>query len=368
MKQLLTLTLLIMISGSISAQYQDGFQIEHFFGWGPDPKTDAMGQSDVAVGGSVASMFRNPAGIGLIENAEFDFSSSGHFYALKMSDYFFTGAAYRVHDRVVAAFSHNIFAVGETTFDITFGSNKYPLDKARISNLALSVAGEAVKNLHIGLNFNYLRWKYIEEVKVAHAFHMDAGLLYTIFFGGEKDHQGIRIGASVTNVTKGRIKFLSPIGEKGDEVMPITGRYGVTYFNKQLIKKTSSNGHSFLGLLATFEAMDLINSDFGTTFRIGTEFTVYEILAVRFGYLTEKKDDGGFAVNFTRRKGITYGFGLIVPVSELSKGKVPVNIHFDYASFNQPRSSTIGGYLSNMRSFGLKAVFTMNHLNKSTNH
>lgn len=373
MKTTLVTALLALLCLTVSGQsgdYVEGFQIEIFNGWGPNPKTDAMGRADVAVGGAVSSLFRNPAGIGLIEKAEFDFSTAGQFYALSKSDAFFTGAAYRIHDRFIAALSYQVFAVGETTFGITFGPDNYTLDKGRSANLTVSASGEPVKNLHIGLNFNTFFLKYIEEIKTATAVHLDAGVLYAIHFGPNKvdENQGVRIGASVTNITNASIEFFSPDDDRADNKFPIIARYAVAYFNDQLIEKTSASGKSYLGMTATFEAQDYLNSDFTTAFRVGTEFIVYEILAFRMGWFRESADAMGSAANQGFRKGITYGFGLIVPLEDLTKGKAPLDIHFDYASFNQPTYRATGGsFISNMRAFGLRAVFTMNHLDKKSN-
>lgn len=361
--------LLCFTSFGQSGDYVDGWQQEFFNGWGPSPKSDAMGQADVAVGGSVSSLFRNPAGIGLIDKAEFIFSSAGQFYALRKSDVFFTGAAYRVHDRFIAAISHHIFAVGETTFGITFGPDNFPLDRARTSHFTVTASGEPVKNLHIGLNMNTFFLKYIEEIKTAKAINLDVGILYTLHFGPNKndERQGIRIGASFTNITNASIEFFSPDDDRADNKFPIIGRYAIAYFNDQLIQKKSANGRSYLGLMATFEAQDYLNSEFTTAFRVGTEFIVYEILAFRIGWFRESSDDRGIDVNFDHRKGVTYGFGLIIPVHDLSKGKAPLDIHFDYSSFNQPSFRTGGSFISNVRAFGLRAVFTMNHLDKKSN-
>jgi hypothetical protein len=360
MKQLLLCTLLACSTGICSAQYFSFFQQENLFGWGPSSRTEALGQADVAIGGSVASIFRNPAGIGLIEKAEFDFTYSGPFYLLRKSDYFFTGAAYRIHDRFIAALSYNVFAMGLTSFGIDIEGTTYPVDKPVIGNIALSVAGEPVKDLHIGINLNLQHWKYIDEVKGSNTFHLDAGVLYTYHIGGdaETSRQGLRIGAGFNNVTKAVVKFSAPNGDKSDNNLPIVGRYGVTYFNEQLTGKLSKSGKSPIGMLATFEVQDLYNSDSRTAFRFGTEWTAYEIFSFRLGFYTISQDNMGIATNVSRQHAVTYGFGFIIPVDDISKGKVPMDLTFDYTSMNQPSYVQSSPFTSNMRSFGIRAIFS----------
>ena len=145
--------LFLVILESLNAQYTSGFQQEYFYGNLPSAKTEAMGKTDAAIGGSVASTFFNSAGLGGIEKQEAYVSTSAPFYILKNSNYWYAGYARRIIPQIVAAFSVNNFAIGETTFDINIGDERYPVTKGLTSNYALSVAGTPLKGLYIGLNF-----------------------------------------------------------------------------------------------------------------------------------------------------------------------------------------------------------------------
>ncbi|MEO1437524.1 MAG: hypothetical protein AAFV80_18420, partial [Bacteroidota bacterium] len=163
----------LFLGTAAQAQYFDFFQQEFFFGWLPSARSEAMGQADVAVGGNVATLFRNPAGIGLIERAEANFSTSGPFFALENSNYYFAGGAWRFHPRFVGALSFNAITVGRSNFQVNIGGDRIPTDKPISSNLTFSLAGEAINNLQIGINANFFRWKYNADISATNAFYLD---------------------------------------------------------------------------------------------------------------------------------------------------------------------------------------------------
>ncbi len=160
--RILFLNISLFISVVLTAQYTSGFQQEYFYGNLPGAKVEAMGMADAAIGGTVASTFFNAAGLAGIDKQEIYLSHSAPFYILKNSNYWYAGYARRIIPRIIAAFSVNNFAIGQTTFDVNIGSDRYPVTKGLTSNYALSVAGTPVKGLYIGFNFNLFRWKLFD--------------------------------------------------------------------------------------------------------------------------------------------------------------------------------------------------------------
>ena len=359
MRNLFVLIAILGFTFQSNAQFSDFFQQSYFFGWLPGATSDAMGRADVAVGGTVNSLYKNPAGLGLIERAEFNISTAAPFYVLNKSDYWFVGGAWRFHPKFVGAISLNILAIGPNSFDININGARYPTDKPISSNLALSIAGSPIQNLNVGLNFNLFRWKYIEEVSAARTFHMDVGLLYTFVLDGPKDAptKGVRFGASVVDFFSSDISFKSPLGDEASNTFPVIGRYALAYFNKRMIKLPGSQegGFSFIG---TVEVQDLYNSKFRTAFRLGTESKFYDVFAFRLGFYTISQNDMGIESNKSSLTTLTYGFGIVIPIEKISKGNTPINIHLDYTSLPQPPFNTETGNIPNMRSFGLRCVWT----------
>ena len=359
MKKLLTLFLLGLSTFGVSAQWNGGTQVEFLFGYMPNPRADAMGQADVAVGGDLASYFHNPAGIGLIQRAEFAFSTWAPYYVLKKSDNFFFGGAWKVHPRIAAALTVNMFAVGPTTFDITINGNRYPLDRAITTLSTLTFTGSPINGLHIGVNLGLYRSKYIEMVPASHHFNMDLGILYTFYLkGNDADpQQGIRFGAGFNNVTSADLPLQEPDGTPDVANMPNTGRYGITYFNNRLIRLPGS-GEGGLGMMITFEVQDVLNYDYYTAFRLGSEIMLYNIFALRLGMYSFNVDDKGFANNKDRISTMTYGFGVLVPIEQWTNGSCPVQLSLDFTAFKQPRFTKSGSYIPVMRNMGIRCVWT----------
>jgi hypothetical protein len=349
--------ILILLPMWAWSQYTSGFQQEYFFGNLPNARTEAMARAGVAAGEGTSNLFLNPATLGLTEDLDAVFSTSAPFYVLQNSNYFFVGLSKRFTEKLVGAFSVHTFAVGPTTFDINFGSKRFPLDKSFSTNIALSGAYELLPGLHAGLNFNMYRWTYIDEVNAVHQGHLDGGLLYNLSLDpGNAQSKNLRIGASVSNFTSSDITFFSPENDSSTQEFPIVLRLGGAYQVATDINYPVVGSGPF-AFTATVEYQNVLNNNFRTAFQVGTEAVLYDVLAVRLGGFTRSEDDGGRSdVNFDRINDVTYGFGFKVPLSELSDGKIPGQLWIDYASLEPPPTSTLGGRKPNFRTFTIRLV------------
>ncbi len=349
----------------LSAQYTSGFQQEYFYGNLPSAKTEALGKADAAIGGTVASTFFNSASLGGIEKREAYISTSAPFYILKNSNYYYAGYAQRIIPRIVAAISINNFAIGQTTFDVNIGDERYPVTKGLTSNLALSVAGTPLKGFYIGLNFNFLRWKLFDDVKAAATFHIDGGLFYKLEIPDlKKLRHHAQFGVSVNNFTKSNLTWEAPDGNQATNELPMIGRFAAAYmFGTDINLPVAGKGP--LDFTFTLEYQNTFNSDFYNSFHVGLESVLWEVLAFRIGYFRQTKDDLGQEVNYDYIRDFTYGFGAIVPLNKITNDKVPLAIYLDYTSLKPPSTSDLSslkasvGRIPNMRTFTLRVVWTL---------
>jgi hypothetical protein len=349
--------LLCLLSPFLRAQSGFGFQQEYFFGRLPSGQAEAMGGGQVAVGGSVASLFFNPAGLGLIQTQEAMFSTSAPFYALTESDYYFAGVARRFHPNMVGALSVNQFAVGPSTFDITINGQRYPVDEPKSTNVALSYAVEPIEGLHVGTNVNYYHWKYLDEVEAATQLHVDVGALYRLALQeGEKGASHLQIGAAVNNLSAARIEFSGPAGEVSSNEFPSIVRVGASFLTQQAVD-FSLLGLMNIGFTGTLEYQAVLNNPFRNGIRIGTETVLWEVLAVRLGFFTHSIDDFGFPNNRSQLTDFTHGLGLIIPLPKLTDAKIPFSFHIDYVGMKQPPFTFSGPRLVNMRTFSFRLVW-----------
>lgn len=354
------LAILFLLPDGLVAQTTQFFQQEYYFGRVPSIRSEAMGQADVAVGGSVPSIFYNPAAISTIENQEVAISTSAPFYALREADYYFLGYARQVNSRFTAAFSINRFAVGETTFDIDINGLKFPLDTPSSTNYALSVAGQVAEGLVAGVNLNVFRWKLFDDVSAETAVPLDIGAVYTrpLKSNGSSTRE-LRAGIGITNILQSEISFSSPTDVTASNTLPSVARIGAAYILKKDIE-IPKTGTAPLELTTTAEFQDVLTNKYRTGVRVGAEAILYDVLAFRMGMFSLGIDDGGFENNRSRLSDFTYGFGLIIPIVEFTDGGFPVNAHVDYMGLEQPPYTKQGTRLPNMRGFSVRLTWVAN--------
>lgn len=352
---------LCLLTLGLSAQRRDYFpffQQEYWFGHLPGARAEAMGRADVAVGNSVTSRFYNPAGIGLIEDWEADLTTSAPYYLARNADFYFAGYAKRLHPKLVAALSVHQLAIGPTGFTVDIAGDDYPLDKPTSATLTATVAAEVVPGLQVGVNANYYRMKFFDDVRAFGSVFLDAGALYSRKLSNDAE---IRAGVGVSNATFGEIAFESPTGIEDDNVFPVTARGGVSYLQDFTIEIPGA-GRQPLALLLTTEYQNLLNFQYRTAFKVGGELTLAEVLALRLGYYTRDEQDFGVANNRGRVHDFTYGFGFIIPLGRLSEGKLPFALHLDYYSLENPPLVFSAQRGPNKRGFALRLVSDLSHL------
>jgi len=330
------------------------FQQEYFFGLHPSARSEAMGRTDVAMGGAISSAYYNPAGIGFIEDWEATVSTSGPYYALQNSDYLFTGYARRWRSRWVAGINIHQFGTGPSPFQVNIAGERFDLDRPVVNDLALTVAGEVLPGLYVGVNGHFFIWKIFPDVPAACAFYADAGALYKITQGDRK----ISVGAGFVNLTGTEISFSSPINTSSSNFFPMILRVGGAYENKVQLTLPGL-GAQTIQYTATLERQDLINNAFRKAWRVGGEAILFDALAIRLGAFTQTEDDMGISTNRSRIFDVTYGFGLILPVYKWWNGDLPFTVHMDYYALENPPLTTNSRRFSNKRGFMVRVVSTL---------
>ncbi|MDX1905675.1 MAG: hypothetical protein SF053_01475 [Bacteroidia bacterium] len=350
---------LLLIPGVLRAQYDQNFEPEYFFSRLPNARSEALGRADVALGGTAQSVFTNPAAIGQIEELHVALNTAAPLYLLSNADYYFGGIAYRVAPKLVAGLQYNQLAIGESDFEIFINGDYYPIDRPRSNNLCFTLAAEPVKNLRIGINNNLYIWKYLNQEPRALAWHLDAGAMYTLELGAEREvPDALTFGASLTNSLFGGIQFGVDTFRTRQE-LPTVGRLGVSYkIRRQLSIPGMEPGPIDLTLVAEYQ--NLLNSEYLTAYRAGAELVLLDVLALRTGAYTEAVSDEGFpAENRSRINDITFGGGLHCPLDQLSSGKYPVDLWLDITVMKQPPFTFSGSRLPNFRSFGLRMYWNL---------
>lgn len=344
---------LLMTTSTVFSQsnnsYNQGFQQEFFRGILPSARTEAMGKTDVALGGSIAGTINNPASISTIVNQELHVSTSAPFYIANNANYFYGGFARRLSSKWVVGLSVNSFHMGENPFVLDIDFVDYKVDQPRSTNVSLSTSYEVLKGLHVGLNANAYNWKNFDDVDASNTIFIDAGLLYSRSVGESSSAQG---GVSLSNFTGADITFYSPVGSSSSNYLPQNLRIGVAYIVTTNFKMPGAQPGP-LQVTGTAAYHNVINSETLEGFSVGAEALVYNILALRMGYFQFGVDDRGVPNNRSVIKSITYGFGVKLPLNALFKRTLPFDTRFDFTSLKLAPYVKSGRRLPNFRNFSL---------------
>jgi hypothetical protein len=360
---LIALLTLLSASSELLAQpdyYAFGFQQEYFRGIMPSARTEAMGKTDVALGGSITGTYNNPAAISTITNQELHLSTSAPFYVLHNSNYYYGGFARRINDKLVVGASVNSFHVGASPFELNVNGVDFPLDDiARTTNTALTGSYEVLKGLSLAANLNWYNWKNFEDVAGANSAYLDAGILYYYPIG---DKTTFQTGVSFGNLTGSTITYSAPDGSEGINMFPRSLKGGIAFIHQTTIKLPKANEGN-LQLTATAEYNDVVNTVVPEWLRgvnFGCEALAYDILAIRAGYRRHQTNNFNNPVNRSIISDITYGFGVVLPLQAIFKESLPFTTRFDYTSLEPASARVSGPRLANFRNFSLNLNWNEN--------
>lgn len=316
-------------------QYEYGFLHESFFGRQPSARAEAIGRSYSSLDGDMTSIYYNPAGTATIKGFEVNGSYASPYYAITKAKYTFISMGCKIKDYLIIGISRNHFTFGEKVYMVDVIGNLISEYTPTNTNYTLTLSTQPIKNLLIGLNTNYFIWDIINNKSTT--LYFDLGVIKKFhFLQKEASKHSVSIGASISNFNYSRIT-LKNNADISTYNLPVTTRYGTNY-------QFSFDKHTLIEELNTFrfilqgEYQKVFNSDYESAIRTGGEIMLFELLSVRAGYYKEYVNDYGFPdINKNKIGGITYGFGIHIPLYKLTK--TPLNINFDYTNLPQPSYS-----------------------------
>lgn len=344
MKKIIKIFAVLLFTGifcdSFSQTYSGTLQ-ELFFGWQPSARAEAMGRSFASVPDDALSYYYNPAGLASLEGLNISGSFAGPYYLLDTAKYNYFSASYKIKKYGTVGFSRDYFTYGyDVIVTDEFGNitGKY---EPYVTNYRLTLSSEVIKDLLIGVNLNLLQGRYGSEVSVGNersnnsdVFYIDLGVLKSFNIQSGKLNHKFNIGTSLINLNSASYGNEASQGDKLPVILRLGASYDLSVNDKSIIKKLNS-----YNVLVNAEYEDLLNSKYYGGFHSGLEFTFLELLSLRGGYYTMEIDDN--CINCKDKLSeFTYGFGVNVPVRQLSDSKIPLEVKFDYINLKQPSHIT----------------------------
>jgi hypothetical protein len=103
-----------------------------------------------------------------------------------------------------------------------------------------------------------------------------------------------------------------------------------------LFKRPDHAWANYVDVSLIAEYSDVLNSDYNTRLSAGTELDLSSYFKARVGYLYHTSNDFGSDFNKDEIKEVTYGFGAMLPISQLAGISRDIRLEIDYARMQQP--------------------------------
>jgi len=356
MKQKIAIFAFCLMAFNAFAQYNGSTAFYLNFLHQPSARAEALGKGYSSIGGDIFSSYYNPAGLGKVNGLEFNGNYAKPFLILDKANFSFIGLGYNINKYIQCGFSRFHYSWGDEISFTDLNGNVIATSKPYSTNYALTASSNPIKNLYLGININFLQYKFLDDDPYK-SWTFDFGVLETIpLFKNKENLNALQIGASIKNFTFSKMKFDGKYFKSELQELPVIARIGANY------KFGSKRNSRFEDLrviqaLALIEYQDLLNYKYLSAYRFGCEATIFEILALRCGYYIETIDDYDISGNRGTNKDFTYGVGIIVPLEKLTNRGFPLTIKIDYTNLPQPADGDSSFEVDNLNSFGLSVNY-----------
>lgn len=320
-----------------------------------------MGLTTITLPG-IENAFYNPATIGLTEeklNIHLNYASGSEVY--RKGKYPFMGVSYKVNEKLTLGLStFSWLDDKDSPWTTVIGFYDEPVDGRRSQSwYNLVAAYEAIPDLQIGVSGNYLVDRSVGKGTITNSeFILSVGAVYDKEVDWIKSEniqrQNIRFATSLVNVLmKNRIEqtFEEHLNYRD---LPIHLTFGTAYQVSLPFSPTFVEGKSFfanmpkqLDLALHLQYRDVLkgsdddavntNHELNTALGIGAEAWFLDFAAFRMGYYNEKRpseskvDGSGYWVTDNKR-GFTWGFGVKLPLNEMTNNAFPFNTEIDFVT------------------------------------
>ncbi len=329
-----------------------------FYGQPSSARATGMGLTTITLDG-IENAFYNPATIGLTKeklNVHLNYALGSPVY--KGSQYPFLGVSYRINKKLIVGLSNlNWWDEKNSPWSTRIGGFNESVEKRSASAYTLSAAYTIIPGLQFGVSGNYLIGRFVDNNVTSSDFILSAGAIYTkevdIIKAKNISNQRIRFAGSLVNaLMKNRIEqtYLDNLNYRD---LPIHLSFGAAYKATVAIQPNFTEGKGFfrgapktLDLAVHLQYRDVLagpketiqntNHEYNSAFGIGTEAWFMDLIALRLGYYREKRpvgDDKLEGIWATgHKKGITWGFGVNLPLNRLTNGSLPFNSEINFVT------------------------------------
>ena len=345
------ISLIILLTMFTDSLFSSQYKGDRFWSMRPpSARTAGMGRAPVGIVENAHTVFWNPGGISFLNGFNFSYSYDPYTSAISEGKSEIQSVSFNTQLK-------NSFTIGLNVRHFNFYSqdqNHIALSQSFDSGISF---GYRKNNLGFGINAKFLSSAqgYIKTKSLPSA--VDIGALYSKKYVFKNIHPlNINFGISLLNISKGITYELWNSVYK--EYLPVNLRvgYAAAIQLRQKARKSTP-----LAITHNFEYSYILNADrnYNLPYKslgFGFESVIFEILSLRIGYFYQK--GGREPLNDdVLYNGITYGFGVNIPIYHLYKS-IPLSIMYDYAQFPwDPNSISKKYHYYKIHSVSLKFAF-----------
>ncbi len=352
MKRFFLLVSMTLMSGILTAQielrvYESSIRGLYFHP--VSARAEAMGQAGVAGAASIQEIHLNPAGLGAMKDKlQTGFSYVKPIGHEKRSHIDYAGIGYHLNDKWSLGFSRLHFLSIYPDHIPSTATEGDAIDVAE-SYLTATAAYTIKEGLRAGINGTYFNHLYGDN-RYFRSFMLGLGLQYEMPVSWIKHasfrNQRLQTGISLDNATFIDIKWQF---DNSANIFPLISqlRLGGAYTSDlpaswlEFANAIAGDNKEKVDLLFQVQYLNFLNKDNNAGYgkwgyNIGAEVWLAQLLALRIGYLYEKREGDKERFNVSRvlslpyKRGLTFGFGLNIPIHHLSNHKLPFDLAFDF--------------------------------------
>jgi hypothetical protein len=305
-----------------AAQYDGSFDAI-YFNRTFSPKSEALGRSGVAVLDNAFSLQTNSSLVGHMSGYSLSYSYSNPIYGAEDGTFQFFGLTADVGRNMAIGLSE-----ANVRFDETFLNRLRtvalifkPIPSTAVSVDARNVSMKFSNPLSVGISqFDENQWYLNMNASYSGSYPIPIG-------------HGARIvgGVRVENVFRNTLSI-----PNAEIELPQVATVGFSN-TVTLFKRPDDAWANYVDVSLIAEYSDVLNSDYNTRLSAGTELDLSSYFKARVGYLYHTSNDLGFpAVNKDEIREVTYGFGAMLPISQLAGISRDIRLEIDYARMQHP--------------------------------
>ncbi len=325
--------LVFLLAGSAVAQNYEESAVEIFFGRLASARTEAMGRIVTLDYDSYFVSNSNPANLINSSGVALFYSHSSPFYLAKDLNYHFAGATY--NSNKYGAFGFNVAVIDYGMISYYTGANypDLPLKYRGIRTIYTVTYANGINGL---LNYGVSGNLFVDGISPdknyqSTFFEIGISRSFTLINNSNINYNLIA-ATQIKNVFNQAMEYPSDyLSQK--EYFPSIFRFGMSnsiqYSDQSLYPKAY-----LVGFILGFEYQDLLNSQYRTAFKIGSELSLLDILFFRAGFYNEKQVM--YVNSKDKFESFTYGFGVKIKLEDFLPSLLPLTIQLDYVNMEPP--------------------------------